>query len=273
LDFPDAPGREVPPGETVIVKICILATSSAGNCTFVSSGRTRILVDAGLSRKTIFERLAQIGEDPSRVDAILVSHEHTDHVAGLPLIVKQLGCPVYVSHLTAPALAWGNVEPQLVPFEAGSVIEINDIRVQTFTVPHDAADPVGFCLEVEGKRLGLVTDLGYLPQSVRYHLHGVDFLLLEANHDTEMLKVGPYPWPVKQRVMSRKGHLSNDLVAEYLATELDPATHTLVLGHLSEHNNHPELVRLSAEQALGRRGLKTRLVVVKPREISPVFEF
>lgn len=231
-----------------------------------------MLIDAGLSRRTIFERLAQIGEDPARLDAIIVSHEHTDHIAGLPMVVKTLGTPVCVSQLTAPALNWGDREPRLVRFAAGTSFDIQDIRVHTFTVPHDAVDPVGFRLEIGSTRIGIVMDLGYLPQSVKYHLAGVDFLLLEANHDIEMLKVGPYPWSVKQRVMSRRGHLSNDAVSEYLATELDPATRVVALGHLSEHNNHPELVRLVAQQALARRGLRPELVVIRPREPSPVFE-
>lgn len=259
-------------GRPSIVKVCILASSSAGNSTFVASGCTRILVDAGLSRKTTFERLAAIGERPQELDAILISHEHVDHVSGLARIAASLRIPVYISRLTAPAIAWGDDRPELRLFEAGQSFRIGDIEVRSFTVPHDAADPVGFCLEAGGVKLGIVTDLGYIPGSVRFHLRGTHFLILESNHDLDMLKVGPYPWSVKQRVMGRRGHLSNDLAADFIREGLDATTDTLVLGHLSEHNNHPEIVRMTAMQALAERALRLRLVVAAPGRQSEVFQ-
>ncbi len=262
--------NEYPEGR--IAKICLLASSSAGNATFIAAGRTRILVDAGLSRRETAARLAGIGEDINRLDAILITHEHTDHVAGLAQLVKRGPIPVYVSALTASALDWGGVEPRLETFQAGSAFAVGDIAVESFTVPHDAVDPVGFCFRLEGRRLGMVTDLGYIPDSIRIHLRGTDFLVLESNHNLEMLKVGPYPWAVKQRVMGRRGHLSNDLVGEYIVESLDEAVKTLVLAHLSETNNHPELARLVSAQALGARGLQTRLVVAEPRKQTEVFE-
>lgn len=157
-------------------------------------------------------------------------------------------------------------------FQAGCRINIGDLDIDTFTIPHDAADPVGLCLESNGMRVGFVTDLGYIPDSIKMHLKGVRFLLLESNHDLEMLKVGPYPWSVKQRVMGRKGHLSNDVVSDFILDDLDGTVGTLVLGHLSEHNNHPEIARITAAQALGRRGLGARLVVAEPRRQSEVFQ-
>ena len=172
-----------------------------------------------------------------------------------------------------PTIAWDGHEPTLEVFQAGCAFRVGDIDVQSFTIPHDAIDPVGFCLTTQGLKIGLVTDLGYVPESVKFHLRGTDFLVLESNHDIEMLKVGPYPWSVKQRIMSRKGHLSNDVASEFVATELARDTQTLVLGHLSEHNNHPELVRLAAQQALDRRSARTRLVVAEPRRPTEVFQF
>ena len=255
------------------LKICVLASSSAGNCTFVSNGRTRILIDAGLSRKQTLERLAAAGEAPEALDAIIVTHEHSDHVAGLPALAKKLKIPVYLSRLTAPTIDWGGCQAKVEVFQAGCRLSIGDIRVDTFTIPHDAADPVGLCLEADGMRIGFVTDLGYIPDSIMVHLRGVSFLLLESNHDLEMLKVGPYPWSVKQRVMGRKGHLSNDVVSDFILDDLDGGVGTLVLGHLSEHNNHPEIVRLVADQALRRRGLASRLVIAEPRRQSEIFEF
>jgi phosphoribosyl 1,2-cyclic phosphodiesterase len=258
-------------GRPLIVKVCILASSSAGNSTFVATGRTRILVDAGLNRKTTFERLAAIGERPQDLDAIVVSHEHSDHVCGLVLLAKSHQIPVYMTKLTAPAIPWNDYQPKLNPFQAGAALTIGDIEVQSFTIPHDAGDPVGFCLSADGVKVGVLTDLGYVPDSVRFHLRGTQFLLLESNHDLEMLKVGPYPWSVKQRVMGRRGHLSNDLASEFIRDGLDSTTQTLVLGHLSEHNNHPEIARITAMQALADRALRLRLVVAEPGLQSEVF--
>ena len=259
-------------GEATIVRVCVLASSSSGNSTFIGTERTRILVDAGLSRKATFQRLAAIGEDPKTLDGILITHEHSDHVAGLTLIARTLDIPVYMTTLTAPTIDWNNYQPKLETLQAGSGFRIGEIDVESFTIPHDAADPVGYCFRVQGLKLGMVTDLGYIPDSVKFHLRGTDFLILESNHDLDMLKVGPYPWPVKQRVMSRKGHLSNDVASEFIAAELAPSTRTLVLGHLSEHNNHPEIARISAQQALDGRGLDTRLVVAVPRRQTEVFQ-
>jgi phosphoribosyl 1,2-cyclic phosphodiesterase len=230
-------------------------------------------VDAGLSRKEIRQRLAAIGEDPDKLDAIVVSHEHSDHVSGLPRLAAKLHAPIFLTHRTAPAIDWGGANPAVETFQAGTRVVIGDLEVDSFTIPHDAADPVGFTLRSQGLKVGLVTDLGYIPDSIKFHLRGTNLLLLESNHDLEMLKVGPYPWSVKQRVMGRKGHLSNEVASEYIRHDLDTTTSVLVLGHLSEHNNHPELVRLTAMQALVGRELFTRLVVAEPRQQTEVFVF
>ena len=150
---------------------------------------------------------------------------------------------------------------------------MGDIAVESFGIPHDALDPVGYAFETGGVRIGVVTDLGYVPESIKYHLRRTDLLMLEANHDLDMLKVGPYPWSVKQRVMSRVGHLSNLSMSEYLAADLDRATTHLVLGHLSEQNNHPEIARMVAQQTLEARGLTTRLTIAAPRAPTEVYEF
>ena len=260
-------------GVRAILKISVLASSSSGNATFIGTDRTRILVDAGLSRRTLCERLAAIGEDPARLDAILITHEHSDHIAGLVRFVRAFPIPVFMTRLAAPAIDWQEAEPRLETFQAGSALRIGEFDIDSFTVPHDAVDPVGFCFRVQGLKAGLVTDLGYIPDSIKFHLRDTDFLLLESNHDLEMLKVGPYPWLVKQRVMSRKGHLSNDVASEFLVADLDSKTSTVVLAHLSENNNHPELVRLVGTQALERRGHGARLVVAEPGRQTEVFQF
>lgn len=246
----------------------MLASSSAGNCALVATDRTRLLVDAGLSRRETFERMAADGVSPESLDAILITHEHTDHTAGLQAIARKLGIPVYLSRLTAPAIAWSEYTPKLELFQAGASFTIGDIDVTSFTIPHDAADPVGFSFHAHGIRMAIATDLGYLPDSIRYHLCGADALLLEANHDLEMLKVGPYPWPVKQRVMGRMGHLSNEVACRFIREHLNSSTSTIILGHLSEHNNHPAIVEDCAEKALGGRSLFTRLIVADPRRAT-----
>jgi phosphoribosyl 1,2-cyclic phosphodiesterase len=225
--------------------------------------------------KELAKRLAAIGEDLTRIDAILVSHEHSDHVAGLPVLArsKAFSARIYLTRLTVPTIDWGQCEPRLFPFQAGAAFRVGDVEVQSFSVPHDAVDPVGFCFEAQGVRIGVVTDLGYIPESVKFHVRRTDLLLLEANHDPDMLKVGPYPWSVKQRIMSRVGHLSNLTMSDFLGCGLDGGATHLVLGHLSEHNNHPEIVRLIATEALERRGLAARLSIAAQRSPSEVFEF
>jgi phosphoribosyl 1,2-cyclic phosphodiesterase len=260
-----------------IVQVSVLASSSAGNSTLVATERTRLLVDAGLSRKETFERLHASGHAPESLTAILITHEHSDHISGLQVIARKLRIPIYISRLTAPAIAWdenwGDTSPHLELFQAGTSFTIGDIDVTSFTIPHDAVDPVGFSFRAEGIKIAIATDLGYLPDSIRHHLRGSDLLLLESNHDVEMLKVGPYPWSVKQRVMGRNGHLSNDVACSFIRDELDTTTSTLILGHLSESNNHPEIVRLCAQQALHGRSLFTKLVIADPRRATETFTY
>ncbi len=233
-----------------------------------------MLIDAGLSRREIKKRLAAIGEDITCLDAILVTHEHCDHVCGLMAISKAAkgGIPVYLTHGSAEFVEWGEcAAPVRESFQAGCCFTVGDFDVTSFTIPHDAADPVGFTLSTQGIKIAIATDLGYVPDSLRVHLRGTDLLVLEANHDLEMLRVGPYPWSVKQRVMGRRGHLSNEVAADFIKNDLDSRVSTLILGHISEHNNHPELVRTSGAKALNGRALFTRLVVAEPGVQSEVF--
>ena len=297
----------------------VLASGSKGNATVIAAGSTRILVDAGMSCRELMKRMAQVGEDPEALDAILITHEHLDHVAGLSVLARRLRIPVFFTEPTHrawvrmltprttmtyakwleklqqekatpaensaplaeadPATADDPLEmeavgaeaaegtaapkvkadPAFLPaveyFRAGHAFSIGEIDVNPFTIPHDAADPCGFVFHArsESIRMAIATDLGYVPSNVKMALKGVDVLLLESNHDLEMLKDGPYPWSVKQRVLSRVGHLSNAACAEFLLRDYDGGAHTIVLGHLSEHNNLPELAKLAAEQAIGER--------------------
>ena len=221
------------------------------------------------------KRLASIGETIDAIDAVLITHEHADHVSGLPVLArKKIGKAIYLSRLTAPAIDWGETAPErLETFQAGASFQIGDIEVESFSVPHDAADPVGFCFEAEGVRIGMATDLGYIPESIKFHLRRAHLLLLEANHDLDMLKVGPYPWSVKQRVMSRVGHLSNMVVSDYLSQDLDSTTAHVILGHLSEHNNHPAIVEMIAAQALAARGVAAQVAIAAQHACTEIYRF
>src|SRR5882762_3329943 len=244
------------------VSVTMMASGSRGNCAVVASACTRILVDAGISCRETFKRMKSLGEDPRSLSAILITHEHSDHIYGLATLAKKLHIPVFMTGATHEAWARAiriekGERPQLEKlerFESGHKFQIGDIEVKPFTMPHDAADPVGFTFRVEGSKIGIATDLGYLPASVRDHLRGCDVLVMESNHDVEMLRGGPYPWSVKQRVMSRVGHLSNLALADFFTSDYDNSATFVVLAHLSEQNNHPEIARREAERALANRG-------------------
>jgi phosphoribosyl 1,2-cyclic phosphodiesterase len=243
------------------VCVSVLASGSRGNSAIVSSTTTRILVDAGVSCRETFKRMKAAGDDPHSLSAIVVTHEHSDHIYGLAVLARKLNVPVFMTGATHQAWARALRDEsgeaptltRLEVFRSGYSFPIGDIQVTPFTIPHDAADPVGFSFRAEGVKVGFATDLGYLPASVRDQVRGCDVLVLESNHDVEMLRVGPYPWSVKQRVMSRVGHLSNDALAEFFASDYDGGAAYVVLAHLSEENNHPELARRAAEKALGPR--------------------
>ncbi len=280
-----------------MMRMTVLASGSKGNSTLVSSSRTRILVDAGLSCRELLKRLLMADEDPAAIDALLITHEHQDHVQGLAVLARKLGVPVYFTQATHRAwmrwmmpqkrltyAAWlaqrqqdlaqrqgAEVEavcsdesptaktedpchlPGVEYFAAGSGFWIGDIAITPFTIPHDAADPVGFVFEADGVRMAIATDLGYMPPNVKMAIRNCDVLMLESNHDLEMLRDGPYPWSVKQRVMSRVGHLSNEAASDFLEKNYDGNASYVVLAHLSECNNLPELARVMAERALRDR--------------------
>ncbi len=223
--------------------------------------RTRLLVDAGLGKKETLRRLAAVERLVGRLDGIVISHEHTDHIGGLAQVLGQWRTTVYLTeatHSEVKRILPENSQKRLDHVEhirAGHRFIVGDIEVSPFSIPHDAVDPLAFTFRANGTKVAIVTDLGYLPELVKYHLRESDCLMLESNHDLEMRKVGPYPWHVKQRVMSRTGHLSNHTVSEFLADAegFDAHARYVVLAHLSENNNNPDVARISAEEALGRR--------------------
>jgi len=256
------------------MRFCSLASGSAGNCAFVATEKTRILVDCGLSQRELRKRLKLIGEDVERIDGVLITHEHGDHVAGVPVLRDNRAFPgvFYLASILHEAEQI-NCGQRVEVFDAGKRFTVGDIEVQSFLVPHDAVDPVGFWFRSGGIKVAFTTDLGFIPDSVAYHLEGADLVFIEANHDTDMLKVGPYPFSVKQRVMSRMGHLSNEHIAEFIEKRLDRGTSHLVLGHLSEQNNHPAIVEMTAREALDARGIKASLTLALQDRPTQVFEF
>ena len=255
----------------------MLGSGSSGNATLVSDGDTHILVDVGLSGRETGRRLAQCGLSPQQISAIVVSHEHGDHTRGIAPFAKHLQVPVFITDgaYAAADLAIDGANRQRI--ESGCPFEVHGILFTPFAVPHDAADPIAFCIEKDGTKIAIVLDLGYISNLAIERLKGCDAIVLESNHDINMLKVGPYPWALKQRVLSRRGHLSNDGVAEYLATGFDGQARHLILAHLSEKNNLPELALLSARRALEERSslsaLQTNLELGFADRISNTYEF
>jgi phosphoribosyl 1,2-cyclic phosphodiesterase len=260
------------------VTVSVLASGSRGNSAVVQTSKTKILVDAGISCRETVKRLRALEEDPRSLSAILITHEHSDHVYGLLTLAKKLRVPVFMTGATHQTWARAmrdqdGTRPtleKLEVFEAGRGFQVGDIAVTPFTIPHDAADPVGFTFRAEGVKIGFATDLGYVPASVRDHLRRCEVLVMESNHDVEMLRVGPYPWSVKQRVMSRVGHLSNEALAQFFRNDYDGEAAYVVLAHLSEHNNHPEIARGVAENALGARRTLLRNRVVLASQTEPL---
>ncbi|MDH3573880.1 MAG: MBL fold metallo-hydrolase [Desulfobacteraceae bacterium] len=245
--------------------VCILASGSKGNAVFISSGDTSLLIDAGLSGIEIERRLKSRGLDPKNLDAILVSHEHSDHIQGVGVLSRRYKLPVYINSKTRKAAVsqLGNLYDSK-NFECGSTFTINDLSIHPFSISHDAKDPCGFTVNQNGTKIGIATDLGIATSMVKAHLKGCTLLILEANHDEKMLINGPYPWPVKQRVKSRIGHLSNE-ESKALLNELqhDGLKHVM-LAHLSETNNTPQKAFNEVGQALTR--CEPRLYVASQNE-------
>jgi phosphoribosyl 1,2-cyclic phosphodiesterase len=266
--------------------VAVLGSGSSGNCTFVATERVKVLIDAGLSKRETVRRLASIGESLESIQAILVTHEHSDHIANLARLAALQRIPVYISSLTQAALPPQTEFPAVETIQAGNRYQIADLVIEPFTIPHDAVDPVAFRLSSGGVRIAVVTDLGYIPENVKDYLRGCHCLIMESNHDLEMLRNGPYPWYVKQRVMSRDGHLSNLALGEFLTGDFDGQAKVLVLAHLSQQNNHPEIARLAAATALEQKAQKPleassragaageiRLAVSSQREPTELFQF
>ncbi len=245
-----------------VFSLCPIASGSRGNSILIRSDETALLVDAGLSGIEIQRRLIQVGQAPEKLDAIIISHEHTDHVKGAGVLSRRFGIPLYISSPTYNVCQeLGKIE-SVHFFSCGAGFDIGGIAVNPFTISHDACDPCGFTFTHGEKKIGLATDLGVVTNLLKEHLRCCGILYLEANHDPDMLKNGPYPWHLKQRIQSRTGHLSNKDAGKLLAELVHPGLQHVVLGHLSEQNNRPEIALARAGEAMN--GASVSLTVARP---------
>ncbi len=243
-----------------MIRFCPLFSGSSGNCAFVSDGKTRILIDAGRSGIQIEEALKQIGEDPKDLNAILVTHEHSDHIKGVGILSRRFNLPVYASQATWQAMpaGVGTIPPGMRRmFNVGEDFYIGHLGVDSFSIPHDAVDPCGYRLWSGQASVSVLTDLGYIPPSVMDAVSGSSLMLLESNYDPDMLRSNEhYRYALKQRILSRKGHLSNQDCAEGILRFMELGTRYFILGHLSGENNTPETAMRTNTGVLALEGVK-----------------
>jgi phosphoribosyl 1,2-cyclic phosphodiesterase len=239
----------------VALRFRVLGSGSSGNATLVEAQGTRLLIDAGLGPRILAERLQSAGVDPSSLDAIIVSHEHGDHAGGAALFAGKWGMRLCGSRGTYAAAAFGAEEiPGYDVMQPGAALAIGALTVTAVAVPHDAAEPLAFVISADGDCLGHVTDIGHVSRGLVEAFRRCDAILMESNYDPAMLRDSAYPWSLKERILGPHGHLSNGDVARYLGDGLGESCRTVVLAHLSQKNNHPELARMAAEESLRRRG-------------------
>ena len=253
-----------------MLELCTLASGSSGNSLLVSDGATHILVDAGISCRRITTALKGLGVDPASLSAVLITHEHTDHIAGLATLTKQLRVPVYASKGTGLQLCWriAFLEEVLRPFGPGESFSIGSIGIESFPTPHDAAQSTGYALSAGGRKAAVVTDLGHVTADVEAGIRGAHLLVAEANHDVAWLRSGPYPYFLQDRILGERGHLSNEAGAALACSAVAAGAATVVLAHLSHENNTPERARQVVGDALTRMGAapgRDVLLEVAPR--------
>jgi phosphoribosyl 1,2-cyclic phosphodiesterase len=259
----------------VALKVGVLGSGSSGNATLVWAGNTRVLVDAGFSARQLERRMATMGVAPTEVNAIVVTHDHSDHTQGIGVFARRHGTPLFMTertHEACASLLRGGEDVRL--YRPGHAFAVGDVRVEPFLTVHDAADPVGVALvdECTGQRLGVATDLGRPTTQIRHALRGCDFLVLEANHDEVMLATSVYPWSVKRRIASSHGHLSNQAAAHFAAELAHPRLAGVVLAHLSHECNSPELARRVVGDALRGCGWTGWLGVARQDEPLPLLD-
>jgi phosphoribosyl 1,2-cyclic phosphodiesterase len=238
---------------------CSLYSGSSGNCLYVGTGRTNILVDAGLSGKKVINALGEIGIQPKEIQALLVTHEHIDHIKGIGVLSRMFNIPVYANNNTWESMreVIGNIKDENVRIiNTDDVFEVGDIEVKSFKTPHDAAESVGYSFLSDGRKVSIATDIGHVSDNVFNNIKNSDLVLLESNHDVEMLKFGPYPYILKRRILSDIGHLSNEDAGKAIVRLSKDRYMTVVLGHLSQQNNYPELAYMTVLSILEENNIK-----------------
>ena len=254
-----------------VLSLTVLGSGSAGNCSLIATSQCRLLVDAGFSARQIVQRLESIGVRPQTLDAVLITHEHGDHVAGLEIFCRRFGIPVYANSLTAEILRRGSLAAfsGWNLFQTGGAFSVKDIEIQSFYVPHDAVDPAAFVFTGHDGSIGVLTDLGYAPKLALERIRHVHTLVIETNHDERMLQEDPKrPWSVKQRILSRHGHLSNESAAKLVAAIAGHELRRVVLGHLSRDCNRPDIA-LETMRRYGIEGIE--LFCAEQNGVSPPF--
>ena len=262
------------------MKLLSIASGSSGNCIYVGNENTHLLFDAGISGKRIEAGLNTIGLSAANLDGIFVTHEHIDHISGLGVIARRYGIPIYATKGTMDGIlntkSVGKIDPELLHvIDKEQIVEIGNLVVDPMPISHDALEPVAYRIYSEDKRIGIITDLGYYTDDIVDGLQDMDALFVEANHDENMLQVGPYPYMLKQRILGKRGHLSNETSGRLLSKLLSDRLKYIVLGHLSNENNLPELafeaVRLEITMSDNRyRAEDFQIMVAKRSEPSPL---
>lgn len=276
------------------MKFTVLGSGSTGNAALISSGKTNVLIDAGLSARELMRRLALVGVAVEDLDAVVITHEHTDHVGGLRVLLQKVKCPVFISGHTEDACyesSWmgkngmSEVEKRreamrgrTINIESCKEFRVGDIDIEPFSVPHDAVDNFGFVAKHAGVKMATLTDFGHFTDLMREKLMGCDGIIIESNHNVDMLQLCPeYPWSVKRRIMGKHGHFSNEDLADWLSNCFDGSARHVVLAHLSQRANNPALARLTAETALKMRPplfqVETKITLTNHREPTEWFQF
>lgn len=242
------------------MKLCSIASGSSGNCIYVGSEQTNLLVDAGISAKRIEYGLNKIDINPDTIQGILITHEHSDHVSGLGVLARRYHIPIYATYETAVAFrrskSMGEISDELMNYvEPDKAFMINDISIEPFSTSHDAANPVCYTMSMDKGKIGIATDLGKYDDYILSKLNGSDLLLIEANHDINMLMVGKYPYYLKQRILGERGHLSNDSCADLICKLVEKKNRRIILAHLSKENNYEELAYETVLCELSRLGI------------------
>jgi phosphoribosyl 1,2-cyclic phosphodiesterase len=271
------------------MKFTVLGSGSSGNSVFIRTEKTRVLIDAGLSAREILRRLAEVGEDSAKLDAIVITHEHSDHIGGLRVLLNSVTCPVYISGETREAYLrdrhngeaerrFEAIKQRTVGIESSQNFRVGDIDFEPFTVPHDAVDNFGFVAKSEGVKFAALTDFGCFTTLIKEKLRNCDGIFIESNHSRDMLRACPlYTWSLKQRILSRTGHLSNEDLCDWLSLEFDGSARHIILAHLSQRANEPHLARLMAEMALKLRTplfpAETKITVSHHKQPTEWIEF